>query len=413
MTKKTFAKLKKRLSEVWQSRRSDFYRRHFSKHGFKPEFVKNPADWQRVPFLNRSDLQETNLFKRLFDDWENLTSLRVSSGTTSNRFFIIPRNVPKPGSPSKSEFLAAFGIKGFMPLFQYQRSYYYTDTLLRKKGVVFVAGDPHDLNRSATIVKKLRIDSIAGSPGILIFFQPFLKKIGALPQIKFLSIEGEYCTPFQWQEIGRLYPGARRWQVYALSETEIFDVGLPILSGIKLNHYLLNEKYLFLEIVKPDSGKLCAAGEEGEMVLTSLYSNLALPLIRYRTGDLGAMLNESNFKVSGRANFDVLRLNGCEFRADDVAAALSRAFNLGNPDFQMHFFENGGRYDILMQIAASKLRINPFTKQALLRFISCGPNINLEQALNNNLFHSFQIEIADEFRVGEKLRRFIRHESPL
>jgi phenylacetate-coenzyme A ligase PaaK-like adenylate-forming protein len=48
----------------------------------------------------------------------------------------------------------------------------------------------------------------------------------------------------------------------------------------------LREADLLFEIVDPVSGATLAAGEEGEIVFTTLTRE-AMPLVRYRTGDLG------------------------------------------------------------------------------------------------------------------------------
>jgi len=46
-----------------------------------------------------------------------------------------------------------------------------------------------------------------------------------------------------------------------------------------------------VEIVEPESGRLLPDGEEGELVLTTL-SKQAMPLIRYRTRDITALVKE-------------------------------------------------------------------------------------------------------------------------
>lgn len=404
MTAKTFAELKKILNEIWQSPFSDFYRRHFAKHGFNPEALKNPADWQKVPFLSRSDLQKTDLFERLFDDWGNLIALRVSSGTTSSKFLVVPRtNYP---DEDRAEALSNIGVKGLLSLSQYHRSYN-GKKMLGKRKVVLMSGDVHDLKRSAAIFKKLKLDSIVAAPSILILCHPFLKETNALFQIKALLTEGEYCTPFQWQKIRRIYPKVKLLQFYGLTETDGFFVGLPRLNenAAGPNHYRLAANKFFLEITKPDS----------EITLTSLSRSLALPLIRYRTGDMGLISGRSAFKVLGRINFDVLRLNGCEFRADNIEEAVARTFNIENPRFEMHFFEDYGSHHLLLRIYAAEktLNITPFKRLALLRYIRGGPTLNLERALNNNLFHYFKIEVADECPSDKKLRRLQLHETAL
>ena len=53
----------------------------------------------------------------------------------------------------------------------------------------------------------------------------------------------------------------------------------------------VQEDHFLVEVVDPDSGELLPEGEEGELVFTTLAKE-ALPLIRYRTGDIGSVTSE-------------------------------------------------------------------------------------------------------------------------
>ena len=55
------------------------------------------------------------------------------------------------------------------------------------------------------------------------------------------------------------------------------------------NGYHLREADLFFEVVDPVSGSPVPDGTPGEVVFTTL-TRRAMPLIRYRTGDVAAML---------------------------------------------------------------------------------------------------------------------------
>lgn len=53
--------------------------------------------------------------------------------------------------------------------------------------------------------------------------------------------------------------------------------------------YHLRETDVYLEVTDPETGRLLAPGRTGEVVLTTL-TRRGMPLIRYRTGDMAAML---------------------------------------------------------------------------------------------------------------------------
>ncbi len=66
----------------------------------------------------------------------------------------------------------------------------------------------------------------------------------------------------------------------------------------------LRKDELLAEIIAPESGKPLPFGAVGELVLTTLRRE-AMPLIRYRTGDLAQMANDGQLlRVLGRAKAD-------------------------------------------------------------------------------------------------------------
>jgi phenylacetate-CoA ligase len=74
---------------------------------------------------------------------------------------------------------------------------------------------------------------------------------------------------------------------------------------------MILDEDLILEIVRPGTGDPVAAGEVGEVVLTSF--NPDYPLIRFATGDLSAVLD--GVSPCGRTN---TRIKGWMGRADQV-----------------------------------------------------------------------------------------------
>ena len=74
----------------------------------------------------------------------------------------------------------------------------------------------------------------------------------------------------------------------------------------------VNEDHFVVEVIDPADGTPVAPGTEGELVFSTLTME-ALPLIRYRTGDLGALTEEPC--RCGRTTARLTRLSG---RRDDM-----------------------------------------------------------------------------------------------
>jgi len=94
--------------------------------------------------------------------------------------------------------------------------------------------------------------------------------------------------------------------------TETGGVGLGIDCSQHNGIHVWEDDYL-IEIIDPDTGEPVPDGQEGEMVVTTLNRE-GLPLIRYRTRDITAILSREPC-ACGRTSLRVKRLKG---RNDDM-----------------------------------------------------------------------------------------------
>jgi phenylacetate-CoA ligase len=93
-----------------------------------------------------------------------------------------------------------------------------------------------------------------------------------------------------------------------------------------------------LEVVDPDTGLRLAEGEEGELVVT-LFQREAMPLIRYRVGDVGAILPykpclcgrtmPKMSYVKGRVS-QIMKIGGKKILPIDVEEVVARFEDLEN-----------------------------------------------------------------------------------
>jgi phenylacetate-CoA ligase len=77
--------------------------------------------------------------------------------------------------------------------------------------------------------------------------------------------------------------------VYGLSEIVGPGVAAECLEGLGGAH--VNEDHFLVETIDPDTGEPVRDGETGELVFTTLTKE-AMPLLRYRTGDLASVTRE-------------------------------------------------------------------------------------------------------------------------
>ena len=139
---------------------------------------------------------------------------------------------------------------------------------------------PVDYDETAQVLEALRPDCLVGLPvqlRRLALTTPRLR-----PRTVLLS--GDYVSLAAVETISRLWQ-AKVFSHYGLTESGLgFAVQCPLLLG---QHIRADE--LQVEIVDPDTGESLPEGQWGEIVFTTLRRE-AMPLKRYRTGDVSRLL---------------------------------------------------------------------------------------------------------------------------
>jgi phenylacetate-CoA ligase len=135
------------------------------------------------------------------------------------------------------------------------------------------------------------------------------------------------------------------WQHFGLSE-----IPGPALAYECENHACLhvNDEHFLPEIVDPANGRPVPAGEEGELVLTTLTTR-AFPLIRFRTGDRARIVTEPcscdcrlvRIEWLTRRIDQLVCIRGVKVHQQQIMAAVENALGFKPQDSCL--FEN--RYD--------------------------------------------------------------------
>lgn len=171
-------------------------------------------------------------------------------------------------------------------------------------GCTVFAGGTGQTEQQVSAMAELQPAGYIGTPSFLkIILEKALELGFALPSMRRALVSGEAFPPSlrEWMSAH----GVDAYQCYATA-----DVGL-IAYETAAREGLVVDEGVVLEIVRPGTGDPVAAGEVGEVVVTTL--NPAYPLVRFGTGDLSALLPGSC--PTGRSN---LRIKGWMGRADQT-----------------------------------------------------------------------------------------------
>jgi phenylacetate-CoA ligase len=151
----------------------------------------------------------------------------------------------------------------------------------------------------------LRADGYVGTPSFLRIILDRAAELGTgLPSLRKALVSAEPFPPSLRDAFGAR--GVAGYQVYAPADVGTIAYETPAREGLVVDEGVL------VEIVRPGTGDPVAAGEVGEVVVTTL-ANVDYPLVRFGTGDLSAAL--PGVSSCGRTN---QRIKGWLGRADQT-----------------------------------------------------------------------------------------------
>jgi len=143
------------------------------------------------------------------------------------------------------------------------------------KGVLV---DPEEIEK---LIIEEGITCIVGIPMQIMYFSRVKSEVFK-SRIKKVLLSTDYVPQALINELTHLY-GCKVFTHYGMTETG-YGGGVECEA---LNGYHMREADLYFEIINPDTGKAALEGQTGEVVFTTL-TRQAMPIIRYRTGDVAA-----------------------------------------------------------------------------------------------------------------------------
>ena len=282
--------------------------------GVKAEEVKSLAALALLPVVRKQELLELQKASRAAggDVFGGFSALGF--GAHMPRVFASPGLIYEPEGTQRDYWRMARAIfaAGFRSgeLIHNSFSYHFTpagsmmETGAHALGCTVFAGGTGQTEQQVGAMAELQPAGYIGTPSFLkIIIEKAVDMGVALPSVRKALLSGEAFPPSLRDWLAER--GVQGYQCYATA-----DVGLIAYETAAREGLVLDEGVI-VEIVRPGTGDPVAAGEVGEVVVTSL--NPAYPLIRFGTGDLSAVLPGAC--PSGRTN---TRIRGWMGRADQT-----------------------------------------------------------------------------------------------
>ncbi len=295
---------------------SPFYRKKFKEHGINPWDIRGLEDLSKLPFTKKQDLRDNYPFGMFAVPLSQIVRFHASSGTTGKPTVVgytqndidvwvecLARGLISCGVRREDIMQIAYGYG----LFTGGLGFHYA---AERIGVTVLPISAGNTRRQIELMKDLKTTVIACTPSYMLYLSEEAEKMGVSVE-KDTKLKKGIFGAEPWSEETRKRiedkTGIDAYDVYGTSE-----LSGPLFTECeeKCGIHIWGDHFL-IEIVD-EEGEQVGEGEKGELVVTTL-SKEALPLIRWKTGDITIMEEEKC--ACGRTHPRIMRILG---RADDM-----------------------------------------------------------------------------------------------
>ncbi|MGB5107189.1 MAG: hypothetical protein WBP29_12460 [Candidatus Zixiibacteriota bacterium] len=285
---------------------TEFYRETLDAISCKPQDIKTPDDYLRLPTTNRQIVRDNLEFMKPRNFAATHPIKTVTSGTTgfplklyrsraheALRKAIVWRHYNACGYFFK-EPRATLG----RPLeFPQKHNYTHEDLLENNLWLNSFHLNPNDFRHIYDGLANWNPKMLVGHPSAIFTFCLQSERAGLKPiKIPIVYSYSEKLYPHHVAKF-RAYFGAEVFDYYGNRENTIAVTQQPC------GNYHINSEFGFVEFVA--NGKHAAKGETGSIITTSL-ENYSIPLLRYDTGDLGRSLGRCGKCTMSHPTMEIL-----------------------------------------------------------------------------------------------------------
>ncbi len=332
------------------------YRERLTAVGVRPQDIRSTGDLGKLPFTAKQDLRDSYPYGMFAVPMSEVVRLHASSGTTGKMTVVgytandiatwadlAARALSIAGADRNDVLHVAYGYG----LFTGGLGLHYGGERLGATVVPVSAGNTR---RQVDLLQDFGATVLCCTPSYSLLLAEQAAEVGVdLGRLRLGVLGAEPWSEEMRTEVeARL--GITALDIYGLSEVmgPAVSMECPAKQGLHLA-----EDHFIPEILDPDSGAQLADGETGELVLTCVTKE-ALPLLRYRTGDLTRLqrgecacgrTTTRMSKPMGRTD-DMLIIRGVNVFPSQIEAALLQVEGL-EPHYELHLERGESRMDDL------------------------------------------------------------------
>lgn len=328
------------------------YRQKMDEAGVKPEDIQSLEDLTKLPFTYKADFRDNYPMGLFAVDRKDLVRFHASSGTTGKPTVVgytrndlemwlnnVARVACMGGATADDVAQISFGYGTFTGALGLHGG-------LEKIGASVIPMSSGNTKKQIMFLKDMGVTLLVATPSYALHLGEEIRAKGMDPE-KDLNVHiglfgGEGMTEPMREEMHKVWgDDFLCTQNYGMSE-----LCGPGVAGEcqELAGMHINEDWFIPEIIDPETEEVLPPGEKGELVITCLGKE-ALPLVRYRTGDITRLMYEPC-----RCGRTTVRMENISGRADDMLVIRGvNVFPTQIEEVLLQIPEIGPHYEILVE----------------------------------------------------------------
>jgi phenylacetate-CoA ligase len=386
---------------------SPFYHERMKEQNVHPDDIQNLSDVKKLPFMFKRDLRDNYPDKIFTSTQEELVRYHVSSGTTGKPTVVgYTQNDLDAWTTSLARALTSCGL-GRGDVIQVSYGYgLFTGGLgmhygAERIGATVLPTSVGNTERQIELMQDLGATAIACTPSYLLHIGEVAEKMGVDIR-KDTNLRTGILGAEPWSDRMRIriedWLGIKAYDIYGTSELS----GPMFTECLEQKGFHIWADLALVEIIDPSTGESLESGEKGELTITMLQKE-ALPMIRYRIGDITTMDEEVCAcgrthpriqRIQGRVD-DMLIIRGINVFPSQVEYALMAIPEVGQ-HFQIVVERKGALDDMLVRVELSKGSFSDKITDLM----------NVRQKVEHRLRNSLNVNVNVELVEPGSLPRF-------
>lgn len=391
-----------------------FYKEKFDEAGVTPEDINSVEDIAKLPFTKKGDLRSHYPFGLFTVPMSEVVRVHSSSGTTGKPTVVgytqkdmdvwdevMARVYTMSGADASDVVHNAYGYGLFTGGLGFHNG-------AEKIGATIIPASGGFTDRQLMLMKDFGATILASTPSFALHMAETAKKAGADYlndyKVKAGIFGAEPTSDGLKKEVKEAW-GIDYHEVYGLSEI----IGPGVACSCKHSDLLhIFEDHFLAEIIDPKTGEPKPDGERGELVLTSLTKQ-ALPIIRYRTGDITSITKKPckcgrtiarMESIVGRAD-DMLIVNGVNIYPSQIEHVISEAEGV-TLNYQIIADKKGhlDKLEVHVEVSDDIMTDNLGEMENIKKTI--------EHAILNNLYVNAKIKLVEPRSIERSMGKAVR-----